>query len=158
MLWFPRSKSDCIRLLIFNLYLMLLIINDCEVYALDKKYQVKQKRKRGNRGRKTSDDINLSSGFWIIGILIFSITIPTLLYFLYSVLQDPITPSVLKNAWDVAKLKYFGYLSSLKKKTGVSFSTSADTKVENDVPTQSDSFNEPDLEGDSIHQNMLHKM
>ena len=38
------------------------------------------------------------------------------LYFLYSVIQDPITPSVIKNAWDVIKLRYFGYISQFSNK------------------------------------------
>jgi hypothetical protein len=46
------------------------------------------------------------------------VTVPTIIYFVYSVLQDPITPSVMKDAWDVAKLKYFGYISGFKKGAG----------------------------------------
>jgi len=61
-----------------------------------------------------------------MGFLLCSVTVPTIAYFVYSVLQDPITPSVMKDAWDVAKLRYFGYISSLSKKTGGGDGSSSD--------------------------------
>ena len=53
-----RNKADCIRWITFTLYLMVLFCGG-EVEAIDKKYKAKQKRKRSNRGKKTSEDINL---------------------------------------------------------------------------------------------------
>lgn len=61
----------------------------------------------------------------MVGLLLCSVTVPTIAYFVYSVLQDPITPSVMKDAWDVAKLKYFGYISS---GSGTSGSTSSSNR------------------------------
>ncbi len=57
---FPRNRVDCIRWITFTLYLMLLI-TDCEVEGIDKKYKAKQKRKRSTRGKKTSENIDLRS-------------------------------------------------------------------------------------------------
>ena len=56
-----------------------------------------------------------SVGFWIIGILLSLITVPVIAYFVYSVIKDPITPSVIQNAIDVWKEKYFGYISEKDK-------------------------------------------
>lgn len=58
-----------------------------------------------------------SGGFWIIGVLFALITLPIIGYFVYSVIKDPVTPSVLKNAVDVWKEKYFGYISQNKSST-----------------------------------------
>lgn len=51
-------------------------------------------------------------GFWVVGILLLLLTVPITLYFVYTVAKDPVTPTVLRNAWDIAKRQYFGYLGN----------------------------------------------
>ena len=73
-------------------------------------------------------------------MLIFLLTVPVVGYFIYSVIQDPVTPTVMKNAWDVIKLKYFGYISqftntdkkieAINKKNNVELNSESNVDVE----------------------------
>ena len=45
------------------------------------------------------------------------IFIPTIFRFIYLVVRDPITPTLISNAATLAKEKTFGYLSKGKKST-----------------------------------------
>lgn len=150
---FPRNRVDCIRWITFILYLMTML-TECEVEAVDKKYKPKQKRRRSNRGRKTGENLDLSSGMWIVAVLLATITVPTLLYFVYSVVKDPATPSVLKEAWDVAKIKYFGYINQFSAEGTRSDHVNERSAFDRAMMSGADE----EEEGPASQDNILHRM
>ena len=69
-------------------------------------------------------------------------------------MQDPVTPSVLKEAWDFTKLKYFGYLNKFSKKGGEGDSGGGDKE-----PFDRAMGGREDLEGSvGSDNNTLHRM
>ncbi len=83
------------------------------------------------------------------------------MYFVYSVLQDPVTPSVMKEAWDVAKLKYFGYINKFGGKQGAENGDIQADRQTFDRAMGGHGHQGPDLEGSGPvedNDNVLHRM
>lgn len=115
---FRFHLCSCIHKLLMIVGMLMLVLD--EVEGIDKKFKPKQRRRGGrSRGRASSEDLDLGAGFWMIGVLLGLITLPIIGSFLYSVVKDPMTPSVLQNGWDVAKQRYFGYLGQLSEMSGI---------------------------------------
>jgi hypothetical protein len=88
----------------FLIYITLLTITEC-------KAKLKSKRNRNHNRNK-----GLSEGmYWLFGIICL-VVIPPMIMFIYNVIKDPATPTLISNASDLMKEKTFGYLSKSKQK------------------------------------------
>jgi hypothetical protein len=121
-------KTNIIKQIFFIVSLLFLYIDFVE--CVDKNYKPPIKKHRKNkRHSHTSDELDFSQAFWIIGILFATLIFPPIIYFVYAVVKDPVTPTVMKNGWDYIKQQYFGYLSVI---TGENMISGIDTRNQSD--------------------------
>ena len=74
----------------------------------------RREKTRLQKQMDTEDDFTL--GFWVIGVIIFLLFVPTIISFCVAVVRDPLTPDVIKNGSELLKEKTMGFLSDNKKK------------------------------------------
>ena len=74
---------------------------------------IESKRARVNKKKKKSDH---SYALKFIGVMFGLTFIPLILYFLYNVYKDPLTPTLIKNGSEILKEKTMGFLSKKNKK------------------------------------------
>jgi hypothetical protein len=72
---------------------------------------IESKRAKNSKKKKNHDH---TYGLWFILVLFLLTFVPLILYFLYNVYKDPLTPSLIKNGTEVLKEKTMGYLSKKK--------------------------------------------
>jgi peptidoglycan/LPS O-acetylase OafA/YrhL len=70
----------------------------------------KQKRRR-------VEDIDPLHGLYSIVAIMALIIIVPIAFFLYNIIRDPITPTLVRNASDMVKDRTFGYLSARQPKS-----------------------------------------
>ena len=74
----------------------------------------RREKSRLQKQMDTEDDFTL--GFWVIGVIIFLLFVPTIISFCIAVVRDPLTPDLIKNGSELLKEKTMGFLSDNKKK------------------------------------------
>ncbi|KAJ1421112.1 hypothetical protein B484DRAFT_399622 [Ochromonadaceae sp. CCMP2298] len=95
-------KSTKVR---FTLVIILLMNIWCTVEG--KRARVKANKKKKSRG-------HMSGLYFVLGIMSLAI-LPVIFIFLYNVYKDPITPTLIKNGYELLRERSMGFLS--KKKT-----------------------------------------
>ena len=76
---------------------------------------VESKRARvSKKKKKTSTDLTYALLF--VGFIFCLTFVPLVVYFLYNVWKDPLTPSLVQNGTDMLKEKTMGFLSKRKQR------------------------------------------
>ena len=105
------------RIRLMGLFFAIIILENYLTNVICQQNKQKKKFKPAPRKSKKTDGSDREDwkALYILGILLALIFIPTILRFVYNVIRDPITPTLISNASTLVKEKTFGYLS--KKKT-----------------------------------------
>lgn len=78
-------------------------------------YFVESKRARvSKKKRKKNGDLTYALLF--VGVIFCLTFVPVIIYFLYNVWRDPLTPSLVQNGTDLLREKTMGFLSKRKQK------------------------------------------
>jgi uncharacterized protein involved in cysteine biosynthesis len=74
-----------------------------------------KRRRAGKRGKKTvSEEHSWTGIYYCLAILALTV-IPTLAVFIYSLYNDPMTPTIISQIGEVVKERTIGYLSRKKE-------------------------------------------
>ncbi len=103
----------CLRLATFILYQAWFILAFIFVPVVEAQRKRNKNIKRSGKEAR-SDHIR---GIYFILFALLAVFLPPILYFLYSVSKDPMTPQLVERIKDVAKERTIGYLSSRNQKS-----------------------------------------
>ena len=106
------------RLYSFTTHLMVWLYLLCwlSIYVddVDGQKSNKAKKRKGRNKKKIRSETPFKGWGWVMGLFILCF-IPPIISFFYNVYKDPMTPTLISNMLDVAKVSMIGFVSKNNK-------------------------------------------